>query len=67
MTDWDDDLAESDYDTHAFDDEDYDEFIEREFGKGTSSSLSPIWKWTAWGLVLAILLPFVAALLGILG
>ena len=65
MTDWDDDPDE--YDTDDFDDDDYDEFVEREFGSGNSSSLSPMWKWTAWVLVLAFALPFLLALFGLLG
>ncbi len=49
------------YDTDEWDDDDYDEFIQREFSEssGPRGGLSAIWKWTAWTLLLLIVLAWV--------
>lgn len=47
-------------DTDGWDDDDYDEFIEREFPgeserrRSSPGGVSAIWKWTAWLLLAAI-------------
>jgi hypothetical protein len=53
-------LSDSDEwdDCDQWDNDDYDEFVEREFPDSSSpqSSLPAIWKWTAWTLLAMIVL-----------
>ncbi len=48
-------------DTDEWDDDDYDQFVQREFPDfdARTSGLPAIWKWTAWTLLLLIALIWV--------
>lgn len=49
------------HDTDEWDDDDYDEFIQREFPDRSTPSggLPAVWKWTAWTLLMLIVLAWV--------
>ncbi|TWT94374.1 hypothetical protein [Neorhodopirellula pilleata] len=69
------------YDDDEWDDDDYDEFIAREFPdhesaetsrgglsswfgatSGGASSLAPVWRWTAWGILALLVFAWIFSL-----
>ncbi|MFO0941985.1 MAG: zinc ribbon domain-containing protein [Pirellulales bacterium] len=57
--------AQGGYD-ESQDDFDYDEYLENEFGSGDKNKLSKLWRYTAWVLLFAVLVPIAMSVMALM-
>lgn len=61
----DSDQAQGGYD-ESQDDFDYEEYVEKEFGSGDSHKLPKLWRYTAWIVLIAVLVPIALSILALM-